>query len=80
MMTYRFRNLQTVSPSDVQDGDAFALKIVAVAVPDNTWFAARGPTSWRDKQVAEYGGLLCEDQAIRLFYVMRKSGRKYYKD
>jgi len=68
-----------VSPSDVQDGDAFAVKIVAVAGPNNTWFAARGVEWWDNQMVADSGDVLSEEQANPLFYVMRTSGRKYFE-
>lgn len=76
-MDYRFRNMVSVAPIDVQDGDAFAVKVVAVAGPNNTWFAARGFAHWDKQRVADEGDVLPECEARPLFYVMRNSGRVY---
>ena len=76
-MTLKFKNLMRVSPSDVQDNDAFALKVVAVALPGGFWRAYRGPSDWSDERVAAQGDLLLEEQAGPLFYVLRASGRRY---
>jgi len=76
-MQYRFRNLVEVRPDDVQDGDAFAVKVVAVAGPNNTWFAARGFAHWDKQRVADEGDVLSELEAMPLFYVMRNSPRTY---
>lgn len=74
---YNFKNLVTTSPSDVEQGDAFAVKIVAVAGYDNDWAAYRGPSDWSDEVVAQSGDKLLEKEATPLFYVMRNSGRYY---
>lgn len=61
----------SMSPSCVLDGDAFAIKVVAVAGYDGDWTAYVGPTDWTDEQVAEQGDKLTEAQAGALFYVMQ---------
>jgi len=76
-MAYNFRNLVEVRPDDVQDGDAFAVKVVAVAGPNNTWFATRGPAFWASQQVADSGDVMLEEDAKMMFYVMRNSPRTY---
>lgn len=77
MAKRRFRNKVTVSPSDVQDGDAFAVKVVAVAGHDNDWAAYEGPSHWTDNEVAESGDKLLKEQAAPLFHVFRVSERHY---
>jgi hypothetical protein len=67
----------TTHPSDVEDGDAFAIKIVAVTGHANDWAAYWGPTSATDLEVAKLGAKLTKEQAAPLFYVMRRSGRHY---
>ena len=77
MPKYNFKNLVTTSPSDVKQGDAFAVKIVAIAGYDNDWAAYRGPSDWSDQMVAEQGDKLDKKAAEALFYVMRHSCRRY---
>ena len=76
-MKYKFRNLIMTSPSDVEQGDAFAIKVVAVAGYANDWAAYIGPSDWSDERVAEMGDKLFPEQAGPLFYVLRESGRSY---
>ena len=71
-----FRNMLTVSPSDVCDGDCFALNVVAVAGYNNDWAAYWGPSSWSDERVAQEGDKLRREVAEPLFYLGR-SGRTY---
>jgi len=73
----RFRNVHATQPDDVQDGDAFPFKIVAVAGQNNDWSAYWGPSSWSDERVAQEGDKLSETQARPLFYVLTRSGREY---
>ncbi len=77
MARLTFRNKVNVSPSDVRDDDAFALKVVAVAGLANDWTAYQGPSSWTDAEVAEGGDKITESAARALFYVLHKSGRRY---
>jgi len=77
MPKHRWRNLVSVRPSDVADGDAFAVKIVATAGHADDWAAYRGPSHWSDEQVAATGDKLLKEQAEPLFYVLRESGRQY---
>lgn len=76
-MKYRFKNFLTTSPSDIQPGDCFGFKIVAVAGYDYDWAAYIGLTDWEDEQVVRQGDKLLEEQAEPLFYIMRASGRYY---
>ena len=75
-MKVTWKNLVTTSPSDVEDRDAFAVKVVAVAYADN-WAAYCGPTEWPDQRVAEQGDKLSRRAAEALFDVMKHSGRRY---
>lgn len=72
-----FKNLVTTSPSEVKDGDAFAVKIVARAGRADDWAAYFGPSEWTDEEVASSGDKLDKEAAEALFYVMRNSGRMY---
>ncbi len=67
----QYKNLITTSPSDVEDGDAFAVKIVAVAGHDEDWAAYIGPSNWSDEDIAASGDKLLAEQAEPLFYVLR---------
>lgn len=77
MRKYTFKNLVITSPADVVPGDAFAIKVVAVAGFANDWSAYRGPSHWSDDKVAREGDKLYRDQAEPLFHAMRSSGRHY---
>ena len=77
MTRYNFKNLVTTDPSDVKQGDAFAVKVVATAGYANDWAAYRGPSDWSDQAVAASGDRLDKKAAEALFYVMRASGRHY---
>ena len=76
-MTHKFKDWIMTSPSDVEPGDAFAIKIVAVAGHADDWAAYIGPSEWTAGRVAEQGDKLSPEQAEPLFYVLRKSGRTY---
>lgn len=71
------KNMITTRPMDVQTDDIFPVKIVAVAGPNNNWYACQGPSAWDDEHVARNGDVLLPSQAKPLFYVMTASGRYY---
>ncbi len=79
MPGYNFRNKIWVAPSDVQPGDAFAIKVIGVTHGPNQWAAYQGPSDWSDQLVAESGDRLPENIAEVLFYVLADSGRTYYR-
>ena len=72
-----FRKKASLTPSDVNDDDALAINIVAVARIANDWSAYQGPSDWSDSRVARQGDKVDELAATRLFYVMGQSGRTY---
>ena len=76
-MKKNFKNKWTTAPVDVEDGDAFAVKVVAVAGYDNDWAAYEGPSDWTDQEIAGSGDKLSRKAAERLFYVLAESGRHY---
>lgn len=76
-MDLNFKNLVTTRPCEVENKNAFAIKVVAVAGLDNDWTAYYGPPEWSKEQVAQSGDKLMREQAEPLFYVMRNSGRHY---
>jgi len=67
-----YKNAYTTSPKDVEPGDKFAWKIVAVVSPHNAvdWAAYRGPTNWSDDDVAMSGSKLRESAARYLFPIL----------
>lgn len=69
-MALTFRNKRTTIPTDVRPGDAFAVKVVAVAGYANDWSAYVGPTDWADTRVAEQGDKLTHEQVGKLFHCM----------
>ena len=77
MAKYTFKNKVTTRPCDVETGDAFAVKVVAVTGHDDDWVAYEGPSTWSDQLVADSGDKLLAKQAEPLFYVLRASGRRY---
>ncbi len=74
---YRFRSKTMVSPGDVQDGDAFAIKIVAIAGTGGDWAAYVGMSHLTDDEVARSGDKIDAKAAKELFYVLAMSGRGY---
>jgi len=64
------REMLEMRPGDVQDGDMFAIKVIAVAGHCDDWAAYLGPTSWPDEKVAEVGQKLTQRQVGELFYIM----------
>lgn len=77
MNNLNFKNPVTTRPGEVEDRDAFAIKVVAVAGFDNDWAAYYGPPEWSKERAAQSGDKLAREQAEPLFYVMRNSGRCY---
>ena len=77
MTKRRYRDKRVVAPDDVVEGDAFALKVVAVTGAANDWTAYQGPSDWTDDQVAEHGEKLLSEAAKILFYPLACSGRLY---
>ena len=75
---YNYKNKYTTRPIDVRSGDAFAIKVVAVAHPGGaTWAAYIGPTDMSDQQVADEGDSITQIEAERLFPVMADSHFRY---
>lgn len=68
-----------LKPSDVQPGDAFPIKVVAVVGHADDWAAYYGPTNWSDELIATSGDKLSAAQAKPLFYALRNSDR-YYRE
>jgi len=71
-------NAYCIRPDEVQPGDRYGYKVVVVVdnyVPQ--WCAYKGPTSWTDEKVSEYGDALTEKEACVLFPSIAASGRNY---
>jgi len=68
---------RNLSPSDIEDRDAFPIKVVAVAMAGNLWAAFYAPTDESDEDIARYGDKLTQEQAEPLFLALRNSGRHY---
>ncbi len=61
-------NPYLVRPNEIEPGDGFGYKIVAVRwAPINGWCAFRGPTGWTDAHVAANGDMISEEIARKLF-------------
>ena len=60
-------NPYVVSPYQVQPGDRYGYKIVAVIYPSNQWAAYMGLTHWDDDYVANHGDKIIKDIAEKLF-------------
>lgn len=63
--------MRNMRPGDVKAGDAFAIKVVALAGYAGDWTAYVGPSDWPDERVLKEGNKLVEFQVGDLFYVMR---------
>jgi len=74
---HRFKDLLTAIPCELEEDDAIAVKVVAVAGYANDWAAYRGPTEWSDERVANYGEKISRLAAEGLFYAFAASGRVY---
>jgi hypothetical protein len=71
------RNHYNTSPGDVQDNDAFPMKVIAVAYPGGMWCAFRAPATWDNQRVADEGDELQKEVAEGLFWCLANSGRIY---
>jgi len=58
-------------PSDVQDGDYCAIKVVAVARGADGWTMFYGPPDWTDERIALNGDKALESQAGLFAYLMQ---------
>ena len=76
-MTYKFKNPFYTQASDIEEGDAFGVKIVAIVGYANDWAAYIGPIDWSDEMVADQGDKLSPEHARPLFHALRESGRSY---
>lgn len=64
----RLLNSYVIAPDEVQAGDQFGYKIIAVVSQwDKSWYAVRGSTSDSDEHVAAYGDKIPEKAAEALF-------------
>ena len=70
-------NAYNISPSEVQYGDRYGYKLVAV-IDGDFWTVFMGLTDWSDQKVAEEGEPVSEEVAIALFQSLQYN-RKYYR-
>lgn len=71
-------NPYVVRPDEVQDGDYYGYKVIAVVWKHwNGWSAYRGPTGWNDDKVVDQGDFVSEAVAEFLFPALYNSGRSY---
>ena len=75
--TYGTLNAYTVRPTEVQPGDAYGWKVIAV-VNEHFWSAFKGLSDWTDEYVMMHGDRLPKEAAEALFPALTESGRKYY--
>jgi len=72
-MLFKWRNKVTTSPSNVEPGDGFAIKVVA-CVQGEYWKVYCGPSDWSDQKVADCGDrVYLRAAAESLFYVLARS-------
>lgn len=71
MADHRFRSWYNTSPSDVQPGDAFIVKLVAVAGHVDDYAVYSGPTDWPDEKVVEHGNKITKSQTGFFNYLMQ---------
>jgi len=69
-MIQNLGNSYLTRPGDVQDGDAFAGKVVAVAGYDNDWALYIGSTDKSDEWVRDHGDKLGEAR-VPFSYLMQ---------
>lgn len=71
-------NAYAVHGNEIQPGDRYGYKVVAVIHESwHSWAAYRGPTAWGDGHVAENGDLVREEVARALFPTLSASCRIY---
>jgi hypothetical protein len=71
-------NAYMVRGNEVQPGDRYGYKIVAVINEGwNGWAAYRGPTTWSDEKVAANGDAISKEAAEALFSTLAATGRIY---
>jgi len=75
--TMRFLNPYTSPITAIRNGEAVAIKIVAVAGQANDWAAYYGPTDWSDERIADVGDKMMATHAKPIFPHMHMSGRLY---
>jgi hypothetical protein len=64
--TYGTLSSYNISSEEIQDGDLFGYKIIAV-VRGNYWCAYRGSTDWEDEKIALEGDAIQFEVAVILF-------------
>jgi hypothetical protein len=73
-----FKNAFYTRPSEVEAGDCFPMKVVAVMGVANDWAAYWGPTDWSDERVVREGDKLPPHRVERLFFDLpQRAGRTY---
>lgn len=60
-------NAYVANGIDVQSGDRFGYKIVAIVYSEHFWAAYRGLTDWSDSRCADSGDKISYDVARELF-------------
>lgn len=74
-------NPYVVRPDEVQDGDYYGYKVIAVVWKHgNGWAAYRGPTGWSDDRVVYQGDIVSEAVAALLFPALANTERTYGDD
>lgn len=78
-MERTWKNVHTTAPIDVEKGDAFALKVVAVVDSyAHFWSAYRGPSDWTDDRVADQGDKLRREAAEQIFPLLARCDHLAY--
>jgi hypothetical protein len=72
-------NSYSITLNEIEVGDRFGYKIIAVVHEEDSWLAYRGLSHWGDSEVAERGDPISYEIAKLLFPTIANS-IKYYRD
>jgi hypothetical protein len=67
----------SVNGGEVQPGDRYGYKIVAVVYSKNFWAAYKGLTDWDDERVADEGDKILHEVAALLFPTINETIPNY---
>ena len=72
-------NSYSITPNEIEVGDRFGYKIIAVVYGKDSWFAYKGLSHWTDNEVTIKGDLVLYDVAKFLFPTLANT-LEYYRD
>lgn len=61
-------NAYVIQGNEIKGGDRFGYRVIAIADEySNTWRCYKGPTTWDDQKIADYGDPVPDEVARKLF-------------